>query len=113
MKPGSNPVEDHPQLSHNGHPMDDTLVGAGSLGLPLPMCKAFTYLVVTYFPTYLYMGPASLLNGFTKVKPDINSVEVHPQLSYITVNTVDDGALGGDVLLPDWTPTPQLYDTTY
>jgi hypothetical protein len=26
---------------------------------------------------------------------------------------VDDGALGGDVLLPDWTPTPQLYDTTY
>jgi hypothetical protein len=27
MKPGSNSVEDHPQLSHNGHPMDDTLVG--------------------------------------------------------------------------------------
>jgi len=77
-------------------------VGTGSLGPPLPMCKASTYLVVTYFPTYLYMGPASLLNGFTKVKPDINSVEVHPQLSYITVNPVDDGALGGDVLLPDW-----------
>ncbi len=45
------------------------------------------------------------------MKPDISSVEVHPQLSYITVNPVDDGALGGDVLLPDWTPTQQLYMT--
>jgi hypothetical protein len=31
MKPGSNSVEDHPQLSHNGHPVDGALVGAGSL----------------------------------------------------------------------------------
>jgi hypothetical protein len=31
MKPDSNSDEDHPQLSHNGHPVDDTLVGAGSL----------------------------------------------------------------------------------
>jgi hypothetical protein len=31
MKPGSNLVEDHPQLSHNGHLVDGTLVGAGSL----------------------------------------------------------------------------------
>jgi hypothetical protein len=32
MKLGSNSVEDHPQLSHNGHPVDDgALVGAGSL----------------------------------------------------------------------------------
>jgi hypothetical protein len=31
MKPGSNSVEGHPQLSHNGHPMDGALVGAGSL----------------------------------------------------------------------------------
>jgi len=31
MKPGSNPVEDHPQLSHNRHPVDGALVGAGSL----------------------------------------------------------------------------------
>ncbi len=69
--------------SYNGHPVDDALVGAGSLGSPLPMCKASSsYLVLTYFPTYLYTGPASLLNGFTMVKPDINSVEVHPQLSY-------------------------------
>jgi len=31
MKPGSNSVEDHPQLSHNGHPVDGALVSAGSL----------------------------------------------------------------------------------
>jgi hypothetical protein len=30
MKPGSNSVEDHPQLSHNRHPVDGALVGAGS-----------------------------------------------------------------------------------
>jgi hypothetical protein len=31
MKLGSNSVEFHPQLSQNGHPVDDALVGAGSL----------------------------------------------------------------------------------
>jgi hypothetical protein len=31
MKPGSNSVEDHPQLSHNRHPVDGALMGAGSL----------------------------------------------------------------------------------
>jgi hypothetical protein len=31
MKLGSNSVEDHPQLSHNRHPVDGALVGAGSL----------------------------------------------------------------------------------
>jgi len=31
MKLGSNSVKDHPQLSHNRHPMDGALVGAGSL----------------------------------------------------------------------------------
>ncbi len=30
-KPGSNSVEDHPQLSHNRHPVDGALVGADSL----------------------------------------------------------------------------------
>ncbi len=30
MKPGSNSVEDHPQLSQNGHPVDGALVGARS-----------------------------------------------------------------------------------
>lgn len=30
MKPGSNnAVEDHPQLNHNGHPLDGALVGTG------------------------------------------------------------------------------------
>jgi hypothetical protein len=31
MKLGSNSVEYHPQLSHNRHPVDGALVGAGSL----------------------------------------------------------------------------------
>jgi hypothetical protein len=31
MKLGSNSDEDHPQLSHHGHPVDGALVGAGSL----------------------------------------------------------------------------------
>jgi hypothetical protein len=31
MKLGGNSVEDHSQLSHNRHPVDGALVGAGSL----------------------------------------------------------------------------------
>jgi len=31
MRPGSNSVEDHPQLTRNGHPVDGALVGAGSI----------------------------------------------------------------------------------
>ncbi len=31
MKPGSNSVDDHPQLGHNRHLVDGALVGAGSL----------------------------------------------------------------------------------
>jgi hypothetical protein len=34
MKPGSNSVEIHPQLTRNGHPVDGALVGAGSLWPP-------------------------------------------------------------------------------
>ncbi len=45
------------------------------------MYKPFIYLVITYFSTYLpmfktYVFPTELV---TKVKPNINSVEVHPQ----------------------------------
>jgi len=47
------------------------------------MYKPSTYLVVTYFPTclpiYQTYFPSALV---IKVKPNINSVEVHPQLSY-------------------------------
>jgi hypothetical protein len=51
------------------------------------MYKASTSLVVTYFPSYLLtylpthvwdLFPTELI---TKMKPNINSVEVHPQLS--------------------------------
>jgi len=36
MKLGGNSVEDHPQLSHNRHPVDGALMSAGSLWLLLP-----------------------------------------------------------------------------
>jgi predicted esterase YcpF (UPF0227 family) len=43
MKPNINPVEAHPQMSNNGHPVDGVLVGAGS---PWP-------LVFTRVPLYM------------------------------------------------------------
>jgi hypothetical protein len=47
------------------------------------MYKPFIYLEVAYFPTYLpiYIRPIFLRELVTKMKPNINSVEVHPQLS--------------------------------
>ncbi len=46
------------------------------------MYKPSIYLVVTYFPTYLPIDETSFPTELvTKVKPNINSVEVHPQLS--------------------------------
>jgi hypothetical protein len=38
VKPYTNSVEIHPQPSNNRHPVDDVLVGAGSLW-PIPMYK--------------------------------------------------------------------------
>jgi hypothetical protein len=58
------------------------------------MCKPSTYLVVTYFHTYLPIDETYFLqNWVSKVKPNIDSVEVHPQLSN-TGHPVD-GALVG------------------
>jgi hypothetical protein len=55
------------------------------------MYKPSTYLVVTYFPTYIWdLFPTELV---TKVKPNVNSVEVHLQLS--TYGHPVDGALVG------------------
>jgi hypothetical protein len=46
------------------------------------MYKASTYLEVVYFPTYLPIYETYFLqNWVTKMKPNINSVKVHPQLS--------------------------------
>jgi hypothetical protein len=44
MKPGSNVIEDHPQLSHNRHLVDSALVGAGSL-CPIIFNKINTHVV--------------------------------------------------------------------
>jgi len=47
------------------------------------MYKAAIYLVITYFSTYLPMCQTYIFptESVTKVKPNINSVEVHPQLT--------------------------------
>jgi hypothetical protein len=45
------------------------------------MYKLSTYLVLTYFPTYLPIGDLFPTESVTKVKPKINPMEVHPQLS--------------------------------
>jgi hypothetical protein len=47
------------------------------------MYKPSIYLVITYFSTYLpmYKTYIFLTKLVTKVKPNINSVEVHPQLT--------------------------------
>jgi hypothetical protein len=60
------------------------------------MYKPSTYLVVTYLFSYLstYIGDLFLTELVTKVKPNINSVEVHPQLSNNNRHPVD-GVLVG------------------
>jgi len=46
------------------------------------MYKPSTYLEFPYFPTYLPIYETYFLTELvTKMKPNINSVEVHPQLS--------------------------------
>ncbi len=62
------------------------------------MYKPSTYLVVIYFPTYLAIYetyfPTELV---TKVKSNINSLEVHPQLSN-NGHPVDGVLVGADSL---------------
>jgi hypothetical protein len=57
------------------------------------MYKPSTYLLIIYFPTYLPIYETYFFTELvTKVKPNINSVEVHPQLSKNNEHPVD-GAL--------------------
>jgi hypothetical protein len=62
------------------------------------MYKPSTYLVVfIYFPTYIWdLFPTKLV---TKVKPTINSVEIHPQLSS-NEHPVDGVLVGAGSLWP-------------
>jgi hypothetical protein len=58
------------------------------------MYKPSTYLVITYLPTCLPIYETYITAELvTKVKPNINSVEVHPRLSY--KGHPEDGVLVG------------------
>jgi hypothetical protein len=59
------------------------------------MHKPSTYLVVRYLFSYLstYIGDLFLTELVTEVKPNINSVEVHPQLNN-NRHPVDDVLVG-------------------
>jgi hypothetical protein len=78
--------------------------------MPLPMYKSSTYLLVTYFPTYLPLCetyfPTELV---TKVKPNITSVEVHPELSK-NGHPVDSALVGASLLWPAcYTSVPVIF----
>jgi len=55
------------------------------------MYKPSSYQVIIYFPTYI--GDLFATKLVTKVKPNINTLEVHPQLS--NIGHPVDGALVG------------------
>jgi hypothetical protein len=65
------------------------------------MYKPSTYLVVvTYFPTYLPIYETYFLqNWLPRSKPNINSVEVHPQMSN-NGHPVDGALVGAGSLWP-------------
>jgi hypothetical protein len=67
------------------------------------MYKPSPYLEVAYFPTYLPIyGTYFLQNWVTKVKPNIKSVEVHPQLSN-NGHPVNGVLVGAGSLWPNFT----------
>ncbi len=45
------------------------------------MYTPLTYLIITYFPTYLPIWDLFSTKLITKVKPNINLVDVHPLLN--------------------------------
>jgi hypothetical protein len=62
--------------------------------------KPSIYLIVTYFPTYLLIYETYFFTKLvTKVKPNINLVEVHTQLSN-NVHPVDGARVGAGSLWP-------------
>jgi hypothetical protein len=65
------------------------------------MYKPSTYLEVAYFPTYMPIWNLLPTELVTKMKPNMNSVELHPQLSN-NEHPVD-GALVGACSL--WSPS--------
>jgi hypothetical protein len=83
MKPGSNSVEDHPQPSHNIHPVDGALVGAGSMkyfvgrvgdpqNYPLTTQATYTHNYTQFFKNLL----ALLTQHFDVIMNYIKLVEI-------------------------------------
>jgi hypothetical protein len=66
------------------------------------MYKPSTCLLITYFPTYLAIYETYFLTELViKVKPNINSVEVHPELSS-NGHPVDAALVVAGSLWPFW-----------
>jgi hypothetical protein len=63
------------------------------------MYKPSTYLEVAYFPTYMPIWDLFPTELVTKMKPNINSVELHPQLSN-NGHPVDGALVGAGSLWP-------------
>jgi hypothetical protein len=64
------------------------------------MYKPSTYLLITYFPTYLPIYETNFLTELvTKVKPNLNSSEVHPEPSN-NGHPVDGALVGAGSLWP-------------
>jgi hypothetical protein len=64
------------------------------------MDKPSTYLLITYFPTYLAISETYFLTELVnKVKPNIIFLEVHPQVS-INRHPVDGALVGPGSLWP-------------
>jgi hypothetical protein len=70
------------------------------------MYKPSTYLIVTYFPTNLPIGNLFPTELVAKVKPNINLVEVHPQLNN-DGHPMDGALMGAGSLWPTFTPLRQ------
>jgi hypothetical protein len=63
------------------------------------MYKPSTYVEVAYFPTYLPIWDLFPTELVTKMKPNMNSVELHPQLSN-DGHPVDGAPVGAGSLWP-------------
>jgi hypothetical protein len=71
MKPDINSVEVHPQLSHNGHPMDGVLVGTAN-----------------FMPhEWISWETSTICSAINKIKGSFQGSVTSPQEQFLTGNT--------------------------